>query len=68
MEKLVIIDSHALIHRAYHALPILTAPDGRQVQAVYGFASVLMRVIKELKPQYIMAAFDMAGPTFRKRI
>ncbi|MEK7628904.1 MAG: DNA polymerase [Patescibacteria group bacterium] len=67
MEKLVIIDSHALIHRAYHALPILTAPDGRQVQAVYGFASVLMRVIKELKPQYIMAAFDMAGPTFREK-
>ncbi len=66
-EKLVIIDSHALIHRAYHALPILTAPDGRQVQAVYGFASVLMRVIKELKPQYIVAAFDMAGPTFREK-
>ncbi|MDP3764743.1 MAG: DNA polymerase [bacterium] len=67
MEKLVIIDSHALIHRAYHALPVLTAPDGRPVQAVYGFASVLMRVIKELKPEYIVAAFDMAGPTFREK-
>ncbi|MEK9174528.1 MAG: DNA polymerase [Patescibacteria group bacterium] len=67
MEKLVIIDSHALIHRAYHALPVLTAPDGRQVQAVYGFASVLMRVIKELKPEYMVAAFDVAGPTFREK-
>lgn len=64
-EKIVIIDSHALIHRAYHALPLLTSPEGRPVQAVYGFASVLMRVIKEIKPQYIVAAFDMAGPTFR---
>ncbi|MFY9493004.1 MAG: DNA polymerase [Minisyncoccia bacterium] len=66
-EKIVIIDSHALIHRAYHALPVLTAPDGQAVQAVYGFASVLMRVIKELKPEYIVAAFDMAGPTFRHK-
>lgn len=66
-EKIVIIDSHALIHRAYHALPVLTAPDGRAVQAVYGFASVLLRVIKELKPEYIVAAFDMAGPTFRHK-
>ncbi|MEK7077686.1 MAG: DNA polymerase, partial [Patescibacteria group bacterium] len=66
-EKIVIIDSHALIHRAYHALPVLTAPDGQAVQAVYGFASVLIRVIKELKPEYIVAAFDMAGPTFRHK-
>ncbi len=67
MEKLVIIDSHALIHRAYHALPVLTSPGGQPVQAVYGFASVLMRVLKELKPQYVVAAFDMAGPTFRHK-
>ena len=66
-EKIVIIDSHALIHRAYHALPVLTSPDGQAVQAVYGFASVLLRVIKELKPQYLVAAFDMAGPTFRHK-
>ena len=65
MEKIVIIDSHALIHRAYHALPVLTAPDGRPVQAVYGFASVLIKVLKELRPEYIVAAFDSAGPTFR---
>lgn len=64
-EKIVIIDSHALIHRAYHALPVLTSPQGQPVQAVYGFASVLLRVLKELKPEYIVAAFDSAGPTFR---
>lgn len=64
-EKIVIIDSHALIHRAYHALPPLTSPQGEMVQAVYGFASVLIRVLKDLKPEYAVAAFDMAGPTFR---
>ncbi len=67
MERIVIIDSHALIHRAYHALPPLNSPQGELVHAVYGFASILMRVIKELKPDYIMAAFDSAGPTFRHK-
>ncbi len=66
-EKLVILDSHALIHRAYHAVPPLTSPKGENVGAVYGFASILMRVIKELKPDYLLAAFDSAGPTFRHK-
>lgn len=64
-EKILIIDSHALIHRAYHALPPMTSPQGENVNAVYGFASVLLRVIKELKPDYIVTAFDSAGKTFR---
>lgn len=65
MKRLVIIDSHALIHRAYHALPVLTSPAGEPVHAVYGFTSILLRIIKELKPDYIAAAFDLPGPTFR---
>lgn len=64
-KRLLLIDSHALIHRAYHALPPLTAPDGMMVNAVYGFASIFLRVAKELKPNFIAAAFDLAGPTFR---
>jgi DNA polymerase I-like protein with 3'-5' exonuclease and polymerase domains/5'-3' exonuclease len=64
-EKILIIDSHALIHRAYHALPPMTSPQGENVNAVYGFASVLLRVIKELKPDYIVTAIDSAGKTFR---
>ena len=64
-QKILIIDSHALIHRAYHALPVLTSPQGEKVQAVYGFASVLIKVIKELKPEYVAAAFDSPGKTFR---
>lgn len=65
MKRLVLIDSHAVIHRAFHALPPLTGPDGAPVNAVYGFASVLLKIIKDLKPDYIAAAFDHAGPTFR---
>lgn len=65
MKKLVLIDSHAIIYRAYHALPPMTTPKGEPINAVYGFASILLRITRELKPDYIVAAFDMAGPTFR---
>ncbi len=65
MKKLILLDSHAIIHRAYHALPPLTSPAGETVGAVYGFTSILLRIFRELKPDYIAAAFDLAGPTFR---
>src|SRR5512135_3008573 len=65
MKKLVLIDSNALIHRAFHALPLLTSPKGVPTNAVYGFSTILMRMLKELKPDYIVATFDLAGPTFR---
>jgi len=65
MKKLVLIDGNALIHRAYHALPPLKTKKGQLVNAVYGFVSILFRVIKELKPNYLAATFDLAGPTFR---
>ncbi len=64
---LVLIDSHALIHRAFHALPPLTTKKGERVNAVYGFILVLMKVLKELKPDYVAAAFDLPGPTFRHK-
>jgi len=65
MKKLILIDANALIHRAFHALPPLTTKKGELVNAVYGFSSILLRVINELKPDYIGAAFDLAAPTFR---
>ncbi|MCG2809104.1 MAG: hypothetical protein L6275_02070 [Candidatus Portnoybacteria bacterium] len=63
--KFVIIDGNALIHRAYHALPPFKTKEGKLVNAVYGFASILFRVIKDLTPDYLAVAFDLAGPTFR---
>ena len=63
----VIIDSNAVVHRSYHALPPLTSPKGELVQAVYGYASLLLKVMRELQPEYVAAAFDLAGPTFRHK-
>ncbi len=63
--KLIIIDGNAIVHRAYHALPPLTTKDGRIVNAVYGFASMLMRVWHDLHPTHIAVTFDVAGSTFR---
>ena len=66
MPKLVLIDGNALVHRAFHALPpTLNSPQGVPTNAIYGFVSVLIKMIKDLKPEYIAATFDLAGPTFR---
>jgi len=65
MKRLVIIDANALIHRSYHALPPLTTKKGKLVNAVYGFTAVLLKVLKELKPDYILTTFDLPKPTFR---
>src|SRR3989344_1044814 len=66
MKKLVLIDSNALVHRAFHALPpTLNSATGVPTNAIFGFMAVLIKMIKDLKPDYIAAAFDLAGPTFR---
>lgn len=66
MGKLVLIDGHAILHRAYHALPsTLTTPKGEPINAVYGFVSMLLRIIQDLKPTHIIVAFDRKEPTFR---
>ena len=65
-KKLILIDGHALVHRAFHALPpTMASPNGIPTNAIYGFVSVLIKTIKDLKPEYIVATFDLAGPTFR---
>ena len=66
-KTLILIDGNALVHRAFHALPPLTAPDGTVTNAVFGFSSILIRTIKDIKPDFIAAAFDLAGPTFRHK-
>lgn len=65
MKRLVIIDAHSIIHRAFHALPPLSAPDGRPIQAVYGLARILLSII-DRRPDYLVAASDVKGLTFRK--
>jgi len=66
MEKrFIIIDGNSILHRAYHALPPLTTKKGELVSAIYGFLLVFLKTLKELRPDYIVATFDLPGPTFR---
>ena len=64
-ETFVIIDGNSLMHRALHALPPLTNEDGIYTNAVFGFLSMLLKVVADERPDYIAVAFDMHGPTFR---
>lgn len=64
---LLIIDVHALIHRFFHALPPMTAPSGEPVNAIYGLSSVLLKILREQKPDYLAAAFDTPEETFREK-
>ncbi|TMG36874.1 MAG: DNA polymerase I [Chloroflexi bacterium] len=63
-ERLVLIDGHSLVYRAYFALPSLTDRDGRVVNAAYGFTSMLL-VALQSHPDYVLASFDLGGRTFR---
>jgi len=61
----VLLDTHAIIHRAYHALPDFTGPDGRPTGALYGLVAMLIKIMTELKPDYIAACYDLPKPTIR---
>ena len=65
--KFILIDGHALIYRAYHAFPGLTSPTGMLINAVYGFARIMLTSIRDLEPEYIAVAFDHKGPTNREK-
>ncbi len=65
MPRLMLLDSNGLIYRGYHALPPLTTSKGELVNAVFGFCSILLRGIQDVRPEYVAACFDLPGPTFR---
>src|SRR3989338_3355204 len=66
MNRLVLIDGHAMVFRADYAFPTsLTTPKGELINAVYGFASILLTIIKDLHPEYLAVTFDLDKPTFR---
>ena len=64
-ERLMLLDGNGLIYRGYFALPPLTTSRGELVNAVFGFCSIVLRGIADLKPDYVAVAFDLPGPTFR---
>jgi DNA polymerase-1 len=65
MAQLFLIDGSSQMYRAYHAIRGLSGPDGRSTNAVYGFTTMLRKLLTDHKPEYIAASFDLAGPTFR---
>ena len=67
MKKILIIDSNALVHRAYHALPPFTTKEGVLVNAVYGYITTLKNAIDRIRPDYVVATFDLPGKTFRHK-
>ncbi len=66
--RLYLIDAHAYLHRAYHAMPPLTNSKGEPVGALYGFARTLIQILKRDKPEGIAVCFDTPGPTFRDKL
>lgn len=64
-KKIVVLDAHAIIHRAYHALPEFSSSKGEPTGALYGISTMVFSIIKEFKPDYIVAAFDLPKPTYR---
>ena len=64
-QKLVLLDTHAIIHRAYHALPEFMNSKGEPTGAIYGLATMLFKIIGELNPDYIIACYDLPKKTFR---
>lgn len=64
-KTLVLLDAHAIIHRAYHALPEFLSSKGEPTGALYGLASMIMKIVTDLKPDYIVACYDLPGKTFR---
>lgn len=68
MERLILIDGNAILHRAYHAIPHLTNKQGQPTNAVYGFTAIVLRVIETLAPTHLIVTFDRPKPTFRKEL
>ena len=71
MEKLVLIDGNSIMNRAFYGImgsKMLTAKDGKYTNAIYGFLSIMFKIIEDLKPEYMAVAFDLKGPTERHEL
>ena len=64
-EKIVLIDGHSILNRAFYGVPDLTNAEGLHTNAVYGFLNILFKILEEEKPEYLIVTFDVHAPTFR---
>ena len=71
MKKLVLIDGNSIMNRAFYGImgsKMLTSKDGKYTNAIYGFLSIMFKIIEDLKPEYMAVAFDLKGPTERHEL
>ena len=66
-EKILLIDGHSILNRAFYGRSDLTNAEGRHTGAVYGFLNIMFRIMEEEKPEYLTVAFDLSAPTFRHK-
>ena len=67
-KRLILLDAHAIIHRAYHALPDFATSKGEPTGALYGLVAMILKIVTDLKPDYIVAAYDLPKPTYRHEV
>lgn len=68
MKKLVLIDGNSLLNRAFYATPVFSTRSGMPTNAIFGFTKLLFKIISDLKPEYLIVAFDLKAPTFRHNL
>lgn len=68
MDKLVLIDGNSLLNRAFYATPVFTTKDGQPTNAIFGFVKLMLKIISDVKPEYMAVAFDLKAPTFRHKM
>ncbi len=66
--KLVLVDGHSILNRAFFGIPDLTNAEGLHTNAVYGFLNILFKILEEEQPEYLTVAFDVHAPTFRHKM
>ncbi|HCI84006.1 MAG TPA: hypothetical protein DHV79_05290, partial [Lachnospiraceae bacterium] len=67
-EKIILIDGHSILNRAFYGLPLLSDSEGLHTNAILGFLNIMFRVLDEEKAQYLAVAFDLHAPTFRHKM
>lgn len=68
MDKLVLIDGNSLLNRAFYATPVFSTKSGQPTNAIFGFTKLLLKILSDLKPEYLIVAFDLKAPTFRHKM
>ncbi len=68
MEKIVLIDGHSILNRAFYGVPDLSNSEGLHTNAIYGFLNIMFKILDEERPEYLVVAFDVHEPTFRHKI